>query len=146
MSLPSLNLHPMTSLRIKDADKLAYVPEFFRDIEFNTATPRCSISDMDPKFLEKLDNLRRSCGFPLSVNCFYRSEEWDKKHGRSGQSYHCRGRAADIRCFDSYKRACIVHNAALVGLNGIGVYKTFIHVDDRPVSTLWYGEVDNSSL
>ncbi len=104
------------------------------------ATPSCELSDMQDYFLQQLDNLREKCGFPLVVNCFYRSVDWDKKHGRDGTSYHCKGRAADIRCLDSRKRAEIVFNARLCGLNGIGIYKRFVHVDNRPVATMWYGE------
>lgn len=104
------------------------------------ATPSCKLEDMDEQFLKQLDKLREYCGFPLIVNCFYRSVDHDKKNGRSGTSYHCKGRAADIRCLDSHKRAAIVRNAIILGLNGIGVYKNFIHVDNRVVETLWYGE------
>lgn len=104
------------------------------------AIPSCELEDMDEQFMKQLDKLREYCDFPLIVNCFYRSVEWDKKHNRDGTSYHCKGRAADIRCLDSSKRAAIVFNARLVGLNGIGVYKCFIHVDNRAVPTMWYGE------
>ena len=68
------------------------------------ATPPCELEDMDSDFLRKLDKLRELCGFPLVVNCFYRSKEWDKSKGRSGDSFHCKGRAADIRCLSSDKR------------------------------------------
>lgn len=104
------------------------------------ATPSCVLEDMDEQFLKQLDKLREYCGFPLIVNCFYRSVEHDKKHGRDGKSYHCKGRAADIRCLDSSKRVAIVRNAFILGLNGIGIYKRFIHVDNRPVATMWFGE------
>lgn len=43
------------------------------------ATPSCKLEDMDEQFLKQLDKLREYCGFPLVVNCFYRSVEHDKK-------------------------------------------------------------------
>lgn len=104
------------------------------------ATPSCKLEDMDENFLRKLDHLRELCGFPLVINCFYRSVEWDKSKGRSGTSMHCKGRAADIRCTSSYKRSSIVIHTAFCGLNGVGIYKNFIHVDDRDVATMWYGK------
>ena len=117
-----------------------YTPKYFSRTEFEMATPSCHLEDMDSEFLCKLDKLRELCGFPLVVNCFYRSKEWDKAHGRSGTSFHCSGRAADIRCLDSSKRFSILLHAPMCGLNGIGVYKRFIHVDDRNSGTCWYGE------
>ena len=117
-----------------------YIPKYFSRTEFQLATPPCELEDMDELFLRKLDKLREYCGFPLSVNCFYRSVEWDKAHGRDGHSFHCKGRAADIRCLDSTKRFKILQYATMCGLNGIGVYKRFIHVDDRPSGVCWYGE------
>lgn len=101
--------------------------------------PSCTLEDMDEQFLKQLDQLREYCGFPLVLSCAYRSKEHEFDKGRSGTSMHCKGRAVDIYCKDSFRRFDIVHNAMYCGLNGIGVYKNFIHVDNRPVATLWYG-------
>lgn len=114
--------------------------EFFTPLEFETCSPSCKIEDCDPLALQKLDYLRKLCGFPLMLNCAYRSVEHDKSKGRNGESYHCAGRAFDIHCVDSKKRFEIISHAPFAGFNGIGVYKTFIHVDDRAVGTLWYGD------
>lgn len=117
-----------------------YVPAHFSKTEFQMCSPSCELSDMDSEFLRKMDKLRDLCGFPLVVNCAYRSKKHDLDHGRSGNSYHCVGRAMDIRCTDGNKRALIVQYALAVGLKGVGVYKRFVHLDDRLVDTLWYGE------
>lgn len=114
-----------------------YVPKFFSRTEFTMCTPSCELEDMDSDFLRKLDELRKYCGFPLTLTCAYRTREWDKEHGRSGNSYHCTGRAVDIYCTQSDKRAKIVLYAPMCGLNGIGVAKTFVHVDDRAFASLW---------
>lgn len=102
--------------------------------------PSCTLSDMDKVFLSKLDKLREYCGFPLLINCAYRSVDWDQEHGRSGNSYHCAGRAVDIRCLDSHKRGLIVMHAPYCGLNGIGIAKNFVHVDDRADARIWLYE------
>lgn len=130
----------MKPVRMESDFSDLYVPKYFSRTEFVTANPSCTLEQMNPDFLRKLDKLREYCGFPLLVNCFYRSVEHDKAKGRSGNSYHCKGRAADIYCTDSYKRFAIVHNASYVGLNGIGIYERFIHVDDRLINTMWYGK------
>lgn len=116
------------------------LPHYFSRTEFNTCNPSCEPENCDSIALQKLDKLRELCGFPLMLTCAYRSVEHEKKHGRSGNSYHCAGRAFDIHCVDSVKRHKIVHEAAFAGFNGIGIYSTFIHVDDRESGTMWYGD------
>lgn len=114
--------------------------KYFHDLEFLACIPGCNISQMDSDFLVTLDCLRELCGFPLVLNCAYRSPEWDMERGRSGNSYHTKGLAVDIRCFDAQKRAVIVEYALQLGLS-VGVYSSFLHVDRRPVSkqVLFYG-------
>lgn len=119
---------------------ISNLPKYFSRLEFETCNPPCQVEDCDPIALQKLDKLRELCGFPLMLNCAYRSKEHDKVKGRSGNSYHCAGRAFDIHCVNSAKRHRIVLSAQVVGFNGIGIYKNFIHVDDRETGCLWYGE------
>lgn len=110
---------------------------YFSATEFNLCVPSCCIEDMDQDFLRKLDYLRELCGFPLVLSCAYRSKEYDISKHRSGNSMHCKGRAVDILCRDSHKRAQIVFHASFAGLHGIGVSKSFVHVDDRADWLLW---------
>lgn len=104
--------------------------EYFKPLEFKACVPSCNIEDMDKIFLDYLDTLRGLCGFPLVLNCAYRTPAWDISKGRSGKSYHTKGLAVDIRCYDAVKRAQIVRNAIAIGLS-VGVYSSFIHVDAR---------------
>lgn len=130
---------PIKFLNAQRPDDLpsGYIPKYFKRSEFVSCTPSCVLEDMDEDFLRKLDKLRELCEFPLMLTCAYRSVEWDKEHGRKGTSYHCHGRAADIYCTNSSKRASILLHAPMVGLNGIGISKTFVHVDDRAVAAAW---------
>lgn len=113
--------------------------KYFHDLEFLACTPSCNIAQMDKQFLEELDELREACGFPLVLNCAYRSKQWDLSKGRSGNSYHTKGRAVDVRCFDNEKRAIIVRQALRFGFT-VGVYPRFIHIDNRDfTSRLFYG-------
>lgn len=95
------------------------------------------MSDMDEDFLLMLDDLRERCGFPLVLNSAYRSKEYDLSRGRTGEGYHTLGRAVDIACCDSSKRAWIVKNAIEVGFKGIGISSTYIHLDNRSIFKLW---------
>jgi len=93
---------------------------------------------MDKKFLAKLERLRKSVGSPLVLTSTYRTPEYNTAIGGVNGSYHTKGIAADIRCSDGILRAKIVKNALRLGLT-VGVYKTFIHVDDRLVQIIFTG-------
>jgi len=104
--------------------------KYFSPAEFVKCTPSCTIEDMDGGFLELLDKVRAKAGIPLVLNCAYRSAEWDKAHGRSGNSAHTRGKAVDIRCTSSQNRYKIIKAALECGICRIGVGNTYIHLDN----------------
>lgn len=115
--------------------------KYFKPAEFVRCTPSCKIEDMDPAFLEVLDNIRETAGIPLVLNCAFRSKAWDLAKGRSGNSAHTRGKAADIRCLTNATRLKIVKAAILCGVKRIGIGKTFVHVDiDESLSqnVMWH--------
>lgn len=122
-----------------------YKPVYFSEKELASLTPSCSLNDLDERFLKRLDFARTIAGIPFVLNCAYRSKEWDISKGRSGTSYHCKGRAADIRCNDSTFRAKIVYAALIAGFKSIGLYPSFIHLDDRwrddtETAIIWFGK------
>lgn len=131
--MPRSNVHDRRSEEFPHS----YYPKYFKESEFQSCDPPCSVQDMDDDFLRKLDKLRELCGFSLFLTCAYRSREYDRSRGRDGSSFHCAGRAVDICCISSDQRFSLLLHAPMVGLNGIGVGKTFIHVDDRNVPAAW---------
>lgn len=118
------------------------IPDYFPAIEFERCTPSCDKNAMSALFLKKLNSARHMAGVPFILNSAYRSPEWDKKHGRSGRGYHTKGHAVDVRCIDADTRYLIIKAAISCGLNGIGVYRNFIHLDDRPFGQIFNGEID----
>lgn len=103
--------------------------KYFKESEFQKCVPACSLQDMDQRFMQTLDALRAQSGIPLVLNCAYRSAAWDRSKGRSGNSAHTRGKAADIRCNSSDTRMKIVKAALQLGIKRIGIGKNFVHVD-----------------
>lgn len=101
----------------------------FKEIEFQRCVPPCSERDMNPAFLSRLDEVRETAGIPLVLSCAYRSADWDKSKGRSGNSAHTRGLAVDIVCRSSATRYKIVTACIKCGINRIGIGKTFVHID-----------------
>ena len=114
--------------------------KYFTASEFKRCSPSCSIKDMDAGFLDLLDRVRERAGIPLVLNCAYRSREWDKAKGRTGNSAHTRGKAVDIRCTTSANRYKIVFAALACGIRRIGIAKTYIHLDNDgtlPQGVIW---------
>lgn len=112
-------------------------PNFSPD-EFGRACPPCKLEDMSPRFMNRLQEARDIAGFPFVINSAYRSKEHELKKGRSGFSMHCVGRAVDIKCTSGALRYAIVEAAVKAGFHGIGIGKTFVHLDDRDEnSTIW---------
>lgn len=91
------------------------------------------------EFVTALDALRYECGFPFVITSGYRSPNHSleiKKTNGGGQ--HTTGCAADIAVSGGAQRFSIVSNALKLGFSGIGVAKTFIHVDIRQTTpVIW---------
>ena len=102
----------------------------------------CGTLNVRESFYVKLNKMRQLLGAPMKINSGYRCEFHNREVKRSPTSAHLRG-AADIHCTDSELRYKLLKAAYEVGFTRIGVYKTFIHVDDDsslPSPRTWYGE------
>ena len=84
------------------------------------------------KLLVRLEALRSLIDRPLSVTSGARCETHNRESGGKPGSWHLKGLAVDISCVDDEFRGEIIRLAGLLGFNGIGVAKTFIHLDLRP--------------
>ena len=116
---------------------------YFSEQEFRKCDPPCDRESMEQDFLDVMDDIRRKARIPLVINCAYRSREYDKKKGRSGNSAHTQGLAVDIRCNTSENRLKIVKAALECGITRIGIGKTFIHIDmgervGLPANVMWH--------
>lgn len=96
--------------------------------------PHCGgISDMDEKFMVKLQQLRDACGFALPVNSGFRCPQKNidcKGHFNSG---HLTGEAADLRC-DRDRARVVIQKAIELGFS-VGIQQKgnarFVHVDTK---------------
>lgn len=88
-------------------------------------------NEMCEEFLRKLDALRHACGFPFIVTSGYRSPQHSIEAGKSKPGMHTSGCAADIRALNGSQKYIILQKALEMGFTGIGVAKTFIHLDTR---------------
>jgi|TARA_R110001632_G_scaffold57930_1_gene141431 uncharacterized protein YcbK (DUF882 family) len=87
---------------------------------------------MCPFFLEKLDELRHVCGFSFTITSGYRDPIGHPIESRKNvPGTHAKGIAADIHINSGAEGYKIVQEAMRLGFTGVGVAKTFIHVDTR---------------
>ena len=101
----------------------------FKLEEFACPCEEGSGKKMDKTFLEKLDYARENAGIPFRITSGYRCEEHNAKVGGRVGSSHLKGLAADISYNGSGDRFLIINALLNVGINRIGVGKTFIHCD-----------------
>ena len=88
-------------------------------------------NEMSEEFLEKLDELRHKCGFPFIITSGYRDPTHSIEARKAKAGTHARGIASDIRINNGNEAYDIIKHAQSMGFNGIGVAKSFIHVDIR---------------
>ncbi len=88
-------------------------------------------NEMSEDFLIKLDELRHKCGFPFIITSGYRDPSHSIEARKAKAGNHARGIASDIRINNGNEAYDIIKNAQSMGFNGIGVAKSFIHVDIR---------------
>ena len=77
--------------------------------------------------LSKLEQLRTLLGRPIVILSAYRDPIHNAKVGGAPLSQHKFGKAFDIRL--TMDRDMLVRCAREAGFSGIGLYKTFVHVD-----------------
>ena len=94
---------------------------------------------IDDDLVKLLENIREaSGGKSVTINSGYRSPEHNKAVGGVSNSQHVKGTAADIVVADT--DPLTVGQIAEYYLNtkgGIGVYKSFTHVDTRANRSRW---------
>tara|TARA_R110002074_G_scaffold91272_4_gene199700 strand:+ start:13544 stop:13894 length:351 start_codon:yes stop_codon:yes gene_type:complete len=110
--------------------------KYFNREEFDCQeTGENKISD---EFIHKLDKLRESCGFSFTITSGYRSSKHSIEQRKAKAGTHAQGIAADIKVSGGAQRMKIVEEALALGFTGVGVAKTFVHVDIRETTpVLW---------
>lgn len=105
---------------------------YFQARELESPDAPGSGERMQLELVERLDQLRAACGFPLIVASGYRTDKHNKRVGGVDSSSHTAGWAVDIRAVSSDARWTIVRNAIELGFNRIGIASTFLHLDCSP--------------
>lgn len=98
---------------------------------------------IDPALIAMLDEIRDYFG-PVEIVSGYRSPDWNRKVGGASHSYHVKGMAADIKVRDRQWSGGYVSPATVFRHIdsrwpecGLGLYKSWVHVDCRPTRARW---------
>lgn len=111
--------------------------KYFTESEFN------EFEKMDPKLLEKLDQLREVYGYPIKLTSTYRSPDHPIEAKKTKPGEHAYGAAVDIACVGGEATFKLVKAAIEVGFTRIGISRknNFVHVgigyDGAPPITIW---------
>jgi len=103
--------------------------KFFNVSEF--ACKETGDNEINSGFIHRLDELRENCGFPFTITSGYRSKQHSAEINKKTIGQHVLGVAADIAVGDGIERRILVEEALKMGFTGVGVAKSFVHVDDR---------------
>lgn len=126
--------------KAKDGSKkvVSTCPNFLvREFACNDGSDVVFIS---PDLVKILQQIRDHFKASVSINSGYRTPAYNKKVGGAAYSQHLYGMAADIVVKGvEPKKVYAFADSLLPYSGGVGLYKTFVHVDVRKVKSRWNG-------
>lgn len=98
----------------------------------------CKATWIDDDLVDFCQKVRDNFGKSVVINSGYRCTIHNKAVGGAGKSKHVNGMAADIvvKGIDPKEVAKYCES---IGVLGIGLYDTFVHIDTRTKKAFWYG-------
>lgn len=114
--------------------------KYFNYEEFDSPDVQGSGQLINKDLLDKLDQAREQFGKPIIITSGYRTIRHNFEVGGKQNSSHLKGLAADISCKNSSDRFKLIQILLKVGINRIGIAKSFIHIDidtDKTNNVIW---------
>jgi uncharacterized protein YcbK (DUF882 family) len=95
--------------------------------------PCCQACAMNTDFLAKLQELRSFVARPMNINSGFRCENHNRVIGGFDKSRHLSGDAIDCCTvgWSSSDLYSLISKAQELGFKGIGIGKTYVHLDTR---------------
>lgn len=123
--------------KAKDGNKK--VSENFRVREF-ACTDGSDPIFIDSELVDVLQKVRAHFGKAVTITSAYRTPGRNKAVGGEKYSQHLYGKAADIKISGIAPKTVAAYVEKLMPKSGgIGIYKTFVHVDVRGTKARWKG-------
>ena len=111
----------------------------FKSTEFDCKCKSyCSNTIIDTRLIEYLQTIRNHFKAPVIINSGYRCAQHNRRVGGASKSKHLLGMAADIKV-KGVEPLEVARYAESLGVRGIGLYPTFVHIDTRAKKSYWYG-------
>ena len=102
---------------------------------------KCDAAPLDMRLVGALQALREKVGVPIHINSGVRCILHNRHVGGAQHSTHLRGIGADIRCDEltPIELAKFAEDVPAFANGGIGIYKSWVHVDVRGKRARWRG-------
>ena len=93
-----------------------------------------------PRLVMVLETIRAHFGAPVVIQSAYRTPQYNAKVGGVAHSQHCYGTAADIVVKgQTPETVAAFARTLMLDWGGVGVYKSFTHIDVREKRSDWTG-------
>lgn len=112
--------------------------ENFTSTEFECKCGKCQTVKISKQLVSYLQHIRSHFGKPITINSGFRCAAHNRAVGGASASKHTLGSAADI-VVEGVEPKEVAKFAESIGIKGIGLYDTFVHVDTRTAKFFWYG-------
>ncbi len=116
--------------------------KYFKRSEFKCKCGKCGGFPVEPdeNLVKLLEQIREHFNAPVTVASGIRCKTHNTNVGGATRSQHLYGTAADIKVQGKTpKEVCAYCQTLLPNSGGIGLYKTWVHVDVRPNKSRWNG-------
>jgi uncharacterized protein YcbK (DUF882 family) len=97
----------------------------------------CGQVEVTDALKTRLDALREAFGKPIIVTSGYRCSNHPLERIKPKAGYHNKGIAVDIAVDNLEDLASLIHHAEKLGFRGIGISRSFLHLDLRDYKTWW---------
>ena len=103
---------------------------YFKAHEFYCKCGECVEEEhMDSNFITLLDEMRHKAGRGFTINSGWRCRNHPEEKKKDKPGAHNQGTAVDIKVSGGSERFEIIQLGLAVGMVGIGVANSFVHVD-----------------
>jgi len=100
----------------------------------------CGQNAMEQDFMDWLESVRVEADIPFFIKSGFRCQKHNADVGGVDDSEHCHGTAVDVGVQGGLQRFIINKAAMKLGVFGLGVAKTFMHLDRgrvKPRPMVW---------
>ena len=105
----------------------------------------CAETKIDEKLVQYLQQIRDNFGKPVYLTAYRCPTHNARTPNAAHNSYHVYGQAADFH-IDGVEPAEIAKYAESIGVKGIGLYDTFVHIDTRKTKSFWYSHAQERRI